>query len=277
MSQLRFSSWYMLKGQHFELARRSITIASSFGLAAALSVVILGDESGYNAGHSQKMKLAAIEAMWETEPAPATFTLFGWPDQEARETKYALHIPYAMGLIGTRSLTQEIPGIEDLVDDAKTRIRSGIVAYDAMMKIREANGNPASGVKEQFEQHSADLGFALLLKRYIDDPRQAGEDLIDKAANDTVPTVWPIFWGFRIMVGLGFSFIAVYAFLHPVSICGVIVFMKLKGHLSPSPFSMVCRLWVFHALVLKWTVPALGQATFKAGALVAIGIFDNTA
>ncbi len=209
---LGVSSWYMLKGRHFELARRSITIASSFGLAAALSVVILGDESGYNAGHSQKMKLAAIEAMWETEPAPATFTLFGWPDQDARETKYALHIPYAMGLIGTRSLTQEIPGIEDLVDDARTRIRSGIVAYDAMMKIREANGNPAPDVKEQFEQHSADLGFALLLKRYIDDPRQAGEDLIDKAANDTVPTVWPIFWGFRIMVGLGFSFIAVLAY-----------------------------------------------------------------
>jgi cytochrome d ubiquinol oxidase subunit I len=39
---------------------------------------------------------------------------FGIPDQEARETHYAIHIPWAMGLIGTRSLTRSIPGIEEL-------------------------------------------------------------------------------------------------------------------------------------------------------------------
>ena len=75
---------------------------------------MLGDESGYVATAHQKMKLAAIEAMWETEPAPAAFTAFGIPDQEARETHYALHIPWVMGLIGTRSLTTEIPGIDEL-------------------------------------------------------------------------------------------------------------------------------------------------------------------
>jgi cytochrome d ubiquinol oxidase subunit I len=69
-----------------------------------LSVVVLGDESGYSASHTQKMKLAAIEAMWETQPRrPRPFTAIGFPDQEARETHYAVHIPWAMGLIGTRS------------------------------------------------------------------------------------------------------------------------------------------------------------------------------
>jgi len=45
---LGVSSWYFLKGRHIELARRSIAIAiaSAFGLALALSVVVLGDESG---------------------------------------------------------------------------------------------------------------------------------------------------------------------------------------------------------------------------------------
>ena len=52
-----------------------MTVAASFGLASALSVVVLGDESGYTATENQKMKIAAIEAMWETEPAPAGFTL----------------------------------------------------------------------------------------------------------------------------------------------------------------------------------------------------------
>jgi cytochrome d ubiquinol oxidase subunit I len=206
---LGVSAWYLLKGRHTDLSRRSIAVAASFGLASALSVVVLGDESGYNVTYSQKMKLAAIEGMWETLPAPASFTLVGIPDQEKRETHYAIHIPYVMGLIGTRSLTTEIPGIDKLVAQAESRIRSGIIAYDALMTIRQTKGQMTDEVKKTFEDHSADLGFALLLKRYVDDPRQATDEQIVKAANDTVPTVWPLFWAFRIMVALGFSFIAV--------------------------------------------------------------------
>lgn len=204
---LGVSAWYLLKGRHVDLAKRSITVASSFGLAAALSVVVLGDESGYDAGQSQKMKMAAIEAMWETEPAPASFTLVGIPDQEARETHYAVHIPYVMGLIGTRSLSEEIPGIEELVHQAEGRIRNGLHAYDALMDIRAAGQDVSQSLLDRFEAHSEDLGYAFLLLRYIEDPRNASDDQIAMAAEDTVPHVFPIFWAFRIMVGLGFSFI----------------------------------------------------------------------
>ncbi|WP_109468293.1 cytochrome ubiquinol oxidase subunit I [Albibacillus kandeliae] len=209
---LGVSAWYLLKGRHIELARRSITVAASFGLASALSVVVLGDESGYETSHNQKMKLAAIEGMWETEPAPASFTLVGLPDQEARETHYAIRIPWVMGLIGTRSLTEEIPGIDKLVAEAETRIKSGIIAYDALMTIREQRDATPAEVRATFENHGGDLGYAFLLKRYVDDPRDADAELIASTAWDTVPTVWPLFWSFRIMVGLGFSFIALMAY-----------------------------------------------------------------
>ena len=135
---LGVSAWYLLKGRSTELAKRSMTVAASFGLAASLSVVVLGDESGYLANEHQKMKIAAIEAMWETEPAPASFTAFGFPDQESRETHYAVHIPWVMGLIGTRSLTTPIEGIEQLVGNAEGHIRKGIIAYDALQQIRAA-------------------------------------------------------------------------------------------------------------------------------------------
>ncbi|HBU15880.1 MAG TPA: cytochrome bd-I ubiquinol oxidase subunit CydA, partial [Gemmobacter sp.] len=206
------SAWYLLQQRHVELARRSITVAAAFGLAAAFSVVLLGDESGYSATHSQKMKLAAIEGMWHTEPAPAPFTAFGFPDQDARETHYAVHVPFVMGLIGTRSLTTQIPGIAELVDRAEERIRSGMIAYDALMVVRAEREATPPEVTAQFEAHSADLGFAFLLKKYVDDPRDATEDQIKAAANDTVPTVWPLFWAFRIMVALGFGFIATMAY-----------------------------------------------------------------
>ncbi|WP_116133873.1 cytochrome ubiquinol oxidase subunit I [Tropicimonas sp. IMCC34043] len=206
---LGVSSWYLLKGRHIDLAKRSIAIACSFGLASALSVIVLGDESGYDATLNQKMKLAAIEGMWNTEPAPASFTLIGFPDNEARETHYAVHIPAMMGLIGTRSLNTVIPGVNELVAKAEDSIRRGIVAYDGLMQIRAAKGEVSPEVKAKFEENSDDLGYAFLLKRYVDDPRQATEAQIVKAANDTVPLVWPIFWAFRFMVGLGFAFLAV--------------------------------------------------------------------
>lgn len=214
---LGVSAWYMLKGRHLELARRSIAVASSFGLAAALSVVVLGDESGYSASHTQKMKLASIEAMWETHPAPAPFTLIGFPDKEARETHYAVEIPWVMGIIGTRSFNQVIPGIDQLVTEAESRIRSGLIAYDDLMTLRELRAETPEDVRLSFEDHSEDLGFALLLRRYVDDPREASEDQILAAANDTIPGVAPLFWSFRIMVGLGFSFIALMGYFFVAS------------------------------------------------------------
>jgi cytochrome d ubiquinol oxidase subunit I len=63
---LAVSAWYLLRGRNLDLAHRSMAVAASFGLACALSVVVLGDESGYLASENQKMKIAAIEAEWHT-------------------------------------------------------------------------------------------------------------------------------------------------------------------------------------------------------------------
>src|SRR5690606_18186024 len=226
---LGVSAWYLLKGRHLELAKRSLTVAASFGLAASLSVVVLGDESGYLSTEHQKMKLAAIEAMWKTEPAPAAFTAIGFPDQEARKTHYAVHIPWVMGLIGTRSLTTEIPGIEELVEHAETRIRSGMVAYAALQEIRAAGSDAAipEAARTAFEENGMDLGYALLLKPYLDDPAQASDEQIAKAAWDTVPNVPTLFWTFRIMVGLGFFFIV---------LTGVFFYLSARHRLDRYPW-----------------------------------------
>lgn len=248
------SAWYLLKNRHVELARRSITVAAAFGLASAFSVVLLGDESGYSATHSQKMKLAAIEGMWHTEPAPASFTAFGFPDQEARETHYAIHIPMVMGLIGTRSLTQEIPGISELVATAETRIRSGLIAYDALLYIRETRDAADPAETASFEQHSADLGFAFLLRKYVDDPRTATDEQIRMAANDTVPTVWPLFWAFRIMVALGFGFIATMAYFFWRASFRQMRFPRWSLHLA---VWMIPAPWI--AAEMGWFVAEFGR------------------
>ncbi|MFF0924223.1 cytochrome ubiquinol oxidase subunit I [Rhizobium leguminosarum] len=252
---LGVSAWYIIKGRHIELAKRSMTVAASFGLASALSVVVLGDESGYLATENQKMKLAAIEGMWKTERAPAAFTAFGFPDQEARETHFAVHIPWVMGLIGTRSLTTEIPGIDKLEQQAETRIRDGIKAYDALMQIRSAPAQDqvAQEVRSSFEDLGHDLGYALLLKRYVDDPRQATDEQIVQAARDTIPHVPTLFWSFRIMVGLGIFFILLTA---------IFFWLSARRHLDKYP--LLLKIAVL-AIPLPWVAIELGWVVAEFG------------
>jgi len=202
---LAISAYYLLAGRHVAFARRSIIVASAFGLAAALCVVVLGDESGYTVSENQKVKLAAIEAMWKTEPAPAGLTLFGIPDIATHETKYGVRIPWLLGVVATRSFDEQVAGLDDLVARAQVRIKSGIIAYDALEKLKQ-NPNDAQAA-DQLKAHVADLGHALLLKRYVADPRKADDAAIARAANDIIPDVPPLFWAFRVMVALGFYFI----------------------------------------------------------------------
>ncbi|ETI64528.1 cytochrome BD oxidase subunit I [Sphingobium sp. C100] len=206
---LGISAWYLLKGKWTALARRSFTVAAAFGLASSLSVVVLGDESGYALTDNQKMKLAALEAMWHTEPAPAGIAVFGIPSLEGRETRYEVKIPYLLGLISTRSFTGEVSGIFELVAKAEDRIENGVHAYDAVERLKTDRHDLAA--REQFERHKLDLGYAMLLKRFVADPRQATPDQIRQAAWTTVPNVPVMFWVFRVMAGLGFFFILFFA------------------------------------------------------------------
>ncbi|RUT35059.1 cytochrome bd-I ubiquinol oxidase subunit CydA [Arsenicitalea aurantiaca] len=205
---LGISALFLLQGRHRELARRSMVVAASFGLASALSVVVLGDESGYVATEHQKMKIAAMEAMYHTEPAPAGLTLFAIPNADG-EPSFEVRLPWVLGLITTRSLDMELPGITELVEHAATRIQNGLVAYQALADIR-ANPDDQTA-RTVFEETSQDLGYALLLKRYREDVENATGEEIALAAFDTVPDVWPLFWSFRIMVAIGLFYIGFFA------------------------------------------------------------------
>ncbi|CAE6844118.1 Cytochrome bd-I ubiquinol oxidase subunit 1 [Paraburkholderia nemoris] len=56
MFVLGISSWYLLKKRDTQFALRSFAIAAGFGLASTRSVIVLGDESGYNTGEVQKIQ-----------------------------------------------------------------------------------------------------------------------------------------------------------------------------------------------------------------------------
>jgi cytochrome d ubiquinol oxidase subunit I len=201
MFVLGISSWYLLKKRDTAFALRSIAVASGFGLASILSVIILGDESGYATGEVQKVKLAAVEAEWHTEPPPASFTLFGLPNQKEERTDYAVKIPYVMGIIATRSLDEPVAGLVDIKLENEDRIRNGMVAYAALQKLK--SGDTSADAVAAFNAVKDDLGHGLLLKKYTPNVVDATDEQVKLAAADTIPNVFVLFWSFRVMVGLG--------------------------------------------------------------------------
>lgn len=205
---LGISAYYMLKGRDAAFAERSYTIAAGFGLAAVLSVIVLGDESGYTDGEVQKAKLAAIEAEWHTQAPPAAFTVVGFPDQEAMETHHAIKIPWVLGLIGTRSFDTPIIGLTEIMENNRVHIRNGIKAYGLLQELRD--GKPEQALIEEFEKVKKDLGYGLLLKRYTEKVVDATEDQIELAVKYSIPQVAPLFWSFRVMVACGFIMLFVF-------------------------------------------------------------------
>jgi cytochrome bd ubiquinol oxidase subunit I len=251
MFVLAVSAYYLLRGRHIEIAKRSMTVAASFGLASALSVVVLGDESGYTAGINQKMKIAAIEAMWNTEPAPASFTVFGLPDLANHTTRYEVKVPWVLGLIATRSVDKPVPGINQLVDLARARIVDGLIAYKALQAVKAHPRDAAA--RARLDAHVANLGYALLLKRYRSDIQNSTPAEIARAAQSTIPNVPVLFWAFRFMVGLGFFFIALFA---------VAFWLSAKRRLT----KYRAFLWVaLLSLPLPWLAAELGWIVAEYG------------
>ena len=172
-------------------------------------MIVLGDESGYEIGDVQKTKLAAIEAEWDTHPAPAGFTLFGIPDQEAMRTDYAIRIPYVLGLIATRSLDKEVTGIKGLLVQHEARIRNGMKAYALLEQLR--GGDRSEATLAAFNAVKLDLGYGLLLKKYTDKVVDATDEQVRQASLDTIPDVLSLFFSFRVMVAAGFLMLALFA------------------------------------------------------------------
>lgn len=253
MFVLSISCYYLLKKTNLEIARRSIIVASSFGLMAALSVVVLGDESGYATGANQKMKLAAIEGMWETEPAPADLTIFAIPNQEKQLNEYEVKLPYALGLIATRSTHKTVPGIKDLVAISENRIRNGILQYVILKRLRNKESADPQADKDYLRENYQDIGYALLLKKYRSDIESASESEIKQAALDTAPNVAPLFYAFRVMVGLGIFFIILFAatFYH----------MNVKRNFNKTLLLKICLI----SLPLPWIAAEFGWFVAEYG------------
>ena len=96
-----------------EIWRRSFLMAAIFALVGSVLVGVVGHSQGQHMFKTQPMKMAAAEALWETEQ-PADLSLFTISDETERKEVFAIKLPALMSLLNCNNFTCEIPGINDI-------------------------------------------------------------------------------------------------------------------------------------------------------------------
>ncbi len=246
------SAWYLLKRRHVELARRSFRMAVLFGVLATAGVITLGDALGFIGGQAQPTKLAAMEGLWKSEPAPMPFNLVAFPSQKDQVNRGQLQVPYALSLLVTHSMDGTVPGVDRLELDAIARIRNGIPAVAALQSLSAAPGDAAA--LATFHAHEKDLGYGFLVQRYAADVTQATDAQIATAARETIPQVAPIFWSFRVMVLMGLLMLAYFV---------LAVIYSMRNNIEHQRWFLKIAVWMipvpFLACEMGWLVAELGR------------------
>lgn len=96
--------------------RRAATVAFAV-LAVSLPLqIVTGDLSAKHLAEHQPTKLAAAEALFETQTR-APLAIGGWPDVEARELKWAIELPGALSFLAFADVDAEVQGLDRVPRD----------------------------------------------------------------------------------------------------------------------------------------------------------------
>ena len=118
------SAWHLRRRQHVEVMRESMKMGMVVALIFGAAVSLSGDVQAKVMTEQQPMKMAAAEAIWDTQ-APASFSVFtiGTPDGESE--LYSLRIPYLLSYLATGDFTAPVEGIRDVQRDSEERFGPG--------------------------------------------------------------------------------------------------------------------------------------------------------
>jgi cytochrome d ubiquinol oxidase subunit I len=110
---LGVSAWYILRKRELDVFKPSFTAGAIVGLLAAFALLMTGHEQGQEMRLYQPMKLAAVEAIWETEQ-PASFSLLTIGDLTGKQEIWSIRIPYLMSFLACNNFECEVRGVNDL-------------------------------------------------------------------------------------------------------------------------------------------------------------------
>lgn len=260
------SCWFLLRGRHTQLAKRSIVVACAFGFISSIYLAGSGDESGHVVAQTQPMKLAAIEGLYQGEHGSG-LNLFGLLkgnrtlDEEA-PFHFEVQIPYALSFLANRDINSFVPGLRDLVRGneaqgiigVEQKMREGRVAVAALGDYKQARKSGDEGAAQaalrDFRANEQHLGYGYLTH-----------------AEQAIPPVALNFYSFRIMVALGFFFPLLFA---------VMFFFTLKGRLEAQRWLLwtgVISLFLgYVASQTGWIVAEVGRQPWAIQGMLPVGV-----
>jgi len=256
------SAWYLLKKREIQLAKRSIVIAAVFGLISALFLAFTGDGSAYQVAQKQPMKLAAMEGLYEGQEGTGLVVIGALtPNKKFDDEKdpfiFKIEIPKLLSFLGYRNFDAFVPGVNDLINggytytdaqgneqialSAEQKIARGKIAIKALGDYNEASD---AGDTEQMKYYRSILeeNFLYFGYGYLNDP------------SSIIPNIPLTFYSFRVMVGLGFLFIAFFAF---------IIFLAFKQKLQNAKWVLWTSVFMIPLVYLAsqagWIVAEVGR------------------
>ncbi len=128
------SGFYLWQRRHAEFARAGFSLALWMALLLTPLQIFLGDQHGLNTLHYQPVKLAAIEARWDTA-RHVPLTLFAWPDMQQERNDYALDLPDLGSLILTHSWDGEVTGLKSVPAADRPYVPLPFFAFRVMVGI----------------------------------------------------------------------------------------------------------------------------------------------
>ncbi len=251
------SSWYLIKNREHLFAKRSIIVAATFGLLTTAFVVLTGDGSARNMAKYQPMKFASMENLYVgVQNAP--LVAIGILKADAKESshkkqdfRFEIEIPNMLSYMAFLDPNAYVPGIKDLVHGNPER---QILSYNQKSELGKIAINSLAEYKNAKKAGNDSLADAARIRleenyKYFGYGYYAGRDV-----HELIPSVPTTFYSFRIMVGLGMHFGALFL---------VVLVLTLKDKIDKKCFILHTALWsiplAYIASELGWVVAEVGR------------------
>lgn len=108
------SAWKMLKKQNMAFFKKSFQIGIVVALISSVLVAFFGHLQAQYLIHTQPMKMAASEGLWETSEDPAPWTVFASIDPENQVNRAEVKIPYLLSYLAYSEFSGDVQGMKEL-------------------------------------------------------------------------------------------------------------------------------------------------------------------
>lgn len=132
---MSISAFYVLKGRHLEVARRSFLVALVWGALFSWGALVSGDRHGKEVAQYQPAKLAAFEGHFATGTDGAPLHVFGIPDERAGVVRYAVEIPGGLSYLVWGDFHKPVKGLDQFPPGDRPPVAPTFYAFHLMVAL----------------------------------------------------------------------------------------------------------------------------------------------